>query len=332
MPETVSSAPRGVRRLAPVFALFLMSPFVAELLLGDFAIDAMWIILIVAPLYGGGALVVRETARRFGLGWPTMLLLALSYGIFEEGIVIQTLFNPNYLGLHLLRHGYLPALGISAWWTPYVLTLHTVWSISVPIAIIEALFPGRRTQPWLGKIGFGVSAALVVVGGFLIHTATRKQDPFTASNLQLLSAWIVLTLVVALALRWRRGIGRAAGSVPNVWITGAASAVWGIAFMKAPYLVQDWSLVAVQWTLDLIAFALLFTMARRAAWTSLHTLSAAGGAMLAYAYHGFGQEPVAGSKGTIDLIGNTVFAIVALVLLFLAVKKERSAKAAAREV
>ncbi|MFC7585460.1 hypothetical protein ACFQYP_18275 [Nonomuraea antimicrobica] len=45
--------------------------------------------------------------------------------------------------------------------------MHTIWSISVPIAIVESLAGPRRTTPWLGKVGLGVTAALfVAVVGF----------------------------------------------------------------------------------------------------------------------------------------------------------------------
>lgn len=318
------TSPRGFRRVAPAFALFFLSPFVAEMLLGDFAIDAIWIMFFVAPLYGGGALLVREATRRLGLGWPTLLLFALAYGILEEGVILQTLFNPNYLGLHLLSHGYVPALGMSAWWTPFVLTLHTVWSISVPIAVVETLFAERRTQPWLGNLGLGVTTLLFVLGAFLMHAGTRKQDPFSASNLQVISAWIAIAVVVGLALRWRPKTDLPSGAVPKAWIVGVIALLLGIAFMKVPYVLVNWPRAGAQWAVDLIGFGLLFVFARRAAWTSLHTLAAAGGAMLAYAYHAFGQEPVVGSKGAIDLVGNAVFAIVAIVLLILATKKERA--------
>jgi hypothetical protein len=326
--RTSSTTPRGFQRVAPAFALFFMSPFVAELLLGDFSLDATWIILVVGPLYGGGAIVVRETARRLGRGWPTILLLALAYGVFEEGIVIQTLYNPNYLGLHLLRHAYVPALGMSAWWTPFVLTLHTVWSISVPIAIVEAVFAERRTQPWLGNIGLGVSTLLFVAGGLLVHSATRKQDPFAASTVQLISTCVALVIVVVLALRCRAKAIRPAGAVPGVWVVGTVALLWGLAFMNANKFLPDWPMAGAQWALDLVAFVLLVALGRRSAWTPLHTVAAAGGVMLAYAYNGFPQEPVVGSKGTIDLVGNTLFAIIALVLLILAVKKERKLAAA----
>lgn len=323
------TAPRGFRRVAPALTLFLVAPFVAEFLLGDFAIDALWLLLVVGPLYGGGALVVRETARRLGRGWPTILLLALAYGLLEEGIVIQTLFNPNYLGLHLLRQAWIPAFGIGGWWTVFVLTLHTVWSISVPIAIVEGLYAERRNRPWLGKLGFGVSAFLLVVGGVLIRGGTRKQDPFAASAGQLLGVWIAIALVVALALRLRPGPARRTGAVPVPWLTCVAAFVWGLLFMYVNRALQGWSLAGAQLALDAAGVVLLLAYARRTAWTPVHCVAAAGGALLSYACNGFSQVPVVGSKGTVDLVGNALFAALALTLLVLALKKERKRAAAA---
>src|SRR5262249_34593485 len=96
------------RRIAPAIALFFLAPLVAEFLLGDFPLSMIGILLVLAPLYGGGAILIRETTRRAGRGWPTILTLALAYGIFEEAFTTQTLFNPNYLGLnlHLLDHAF----------------------------------------------------------------------------------------------------------------------------------------------------------------------------------------------------------------------------------
>ena len=105
-------------------------------------------------MYGGGALLVREAVRRKGYGWPSILVLGLVFAIFEEAFTTQSLFNPNYLGLnlHLLQPAYIPAIGMGAWWTIYVLTLHTVWSISTSIALTEALFP-RAARPHPGSGG-----------------------------------------------------------------------------------------------------------------------------------------------------------------------------------
>ncbi len=73
-------------------------------------------------------------------------------------------FNPHYLGLHLLNYGFVPALGIGAPWTVYVLLLHVVWSIAVPIGFVEALFPGQRHTPWLGRLGVAVTGIVYALG------------------------------------------------------------------------------------------------------------------------------------------------------------------------
>ncbi|HEU0114734.1 MAG TPA: hypothetical protein VFQ80_08655, partial [Thermomicrobiales bacterium] len=79
------SAPAGVRatlsRVAPAIGLFFLAPLVAEFLLGNVAIDALAGLIVLAPLYGGGAVLIREAPRRADRGWPSMLLLGLAYGV-----------------------------------------------------------------------------------------------------------------------------------------------------------------------------------------------------------------------------------------------------------
>src|SRR4051812_25475110 len=98
------AAPPGtlgrMRRLLPAVGLFFLAPVVAEFLLGDFPITYVAALLLLAPLYGGGPLFTRETPRRTGRGRPTMAVLALAYGVFEEGIATQSLFNPEYAHAH----------------------------------------------------------------------------------------------------------------------------------------------------------------------------------------------------------------------------------------
>ena len=62
-------------------------------------------------MYGGGALLVRELTRRSGRGGLTLLLLGAAYGVVEEGLGDMSLFNPNFLGLHLLARGRLFGIG-----------------------------------------------------------------------------------------------------------------------------------------------------------------------------------------------------------------------------
>ncbi len=99
-----------MRRILPALGLFVLAPLVAEFLLGNLPITALPALVLLAPLYGGGALLIREVARRTGRGWPTMIVLALAYGVLEEGITTMSLFNPAYVNAHLLDRGFIPNL------------------------------------------------------------------------------------------------------------------------------------------------------------------------------------------------------------------------------
>src|SRR5947209_3470482 len=88
-------------QIGPVIGLFFTAPLVAEFLLGNLPIKLLAALIVLAPMYGGGAVLIREIVRRSGRGWPSILLLGMAYGIFEEAYVTQSLFNPNYLKLNL---------------------------------------------------------------------------------------------------------------------------------------------------------------------------------------------------------------------------------------
>ena len=97
------------RKIFAVISLFLVAPLVAEYLLGDLPLKLLSALIVLAPAYGGGALLIRETARRTGRGWPTMLMLGAAYTLIGEGLVSQSLFNPDYMQKHwhLLYPAYL---------------------------------------------------------------------------------------------------------------------------------------------------------------------------------------------------------------------------------
>jgi len=75
-----------MRCLLPAIGLSLLAPLVTELLLGNLAITSLSALVVLAPLYGGGARLVREAVRWSGRGWPSIPVLALVYGVLEEGI------------------------------------------------------------------------------------------------------------------------------------------------------------------------------------------------------------------------------------------------------
>lgn len=315
----------SLRRLLPAIGLFFLAPLIAEFLLGDFPITMLGVLLVLAPMYGGGALLIRETVRRTGRGWPSILVLALAYGILEEAFTTQTLFNPNYLGLnlHLLNHAYLPVLGIGAWWTIYVLTLHTVWSISVPIALVEALVPMRVTKPWLGRIGLTVVAVLFVLDAAFMTRYAIKHDQhhFVASPTQFATSAVFVAAVAAIAFLLPRSTGRRAGAhTPSPWVVGLVALLAGSAFLLVPSRLGWWA-VGAYLALDLIVVGAVRFWSHHPGWNGLHRLALAGGAAMAYAWHAFTQTPVAGGAGVADRVGNTIFALGTLVLIAAAARK-----------
>ncbi|MBM7788257.1 hypothetical protein [Tenggerimyces flavus] len=194
-----------LRRIAPAVGLFFLSPLVAEFLLGNLSVTMLVGLVVLSLLYGGGALLVREVAHRAGLRWPSIVLLALAYGVLEEGITTQTLFNPHYYGHDLLSYGHVDVLGMGIPWTVFVLTLHTVWSISVPILVVELLVgPERRTQPWLGKVGLTVTAVLFAAGVVITTAMQLASDPFRASVPQFAGVVVAIVLLVVAAFALRR--------------------------------------------------------------------------------------------------------------------------------
>jgi hypothetical protein len=311
------------KRVAPAIGLFFVAPLVAEFLLGDLPIKMLGTLVILAPMYGGGALLIREAARRTGRGWPTIFVLAFAYAVFEEAFTTQTLFNPNYLhlNLHLLEPAYIPALGIGIWWTIFVLTLHTVWSISVSIELVEALVPNRAKTPWLGGIGLAVTGALFVLAAIASTRFEIRQDHFIASPAQFLAAAVVCVLAIIAAFRLpSRSIARSPGSVPSPWLLGAIALAAGSAFLVVPK-TWGWLAVGIYVSMDLALIGTVFVLSHRDRWNAQHRLALAGGAALAYAWHAFIQQPAVGNAGLSFRIGNAVFAAGLIVLLVIAARR-----------
>ncbi len=105
---------RAVAALRPrtwpaVLPLFVLPGITAETLTGSTPILVYltnpFSVLANTLLYGSGAIVTCELARRRGLGWISIMLLGAVYGIFEEGLVVNTWANPWLPLVCRLAHG-----------------------------------------------------------------------------------------------------------------------------------------------------------------------------------------------------------------------------------
>ena len=321
------------RSILAAVTLFFLAPLVAEFLLGDFPATWLPLLLLLAPLYGGGALLIRELTRRSGRGWPTILLLGVAYAIIEEAFTTQSLFNPDIFGLHahLLSHAWIPALGIGAWWTLFMLNVHPFWSIGVSITLAEGLYPSRARTPWLGNVGVSVAAVLFAVGIYTNTAYSLRHDPFRASLAQLLvSALLVVVFAAAAFLVPASATPPASDSLreplpaPSPWITGVAAFLLGAAVMLSPIL-WNWGAVALILAVDLAFLIGLWLFSYRSAWTPLHTLSVGAGGALVYGVHAFMQPPVVPCPKWIALASHVLFLVLVLAVVAIAVHRTRSA-------
>ena len=310
------------RNIFAVITLFLVAPLVAEYLLGDLPLKLLTALIVLAPVYGGGAVLIRDTARRAGRGWPTMLMLGAAYALIGEGLVSQSLFNPDYMNKHwhLLYIAYIPAWGIGGWWTLFMLNLHTFWSMGVSIALVEALFPAEAEAPWLGRLGDSIVAVVFVLGSAASFGIGFKQNQFVASHAQFLGAAVlsVLLTVSAFLIPARRS-RMAGGRAPSPWITGAIAFLLGLGVMNTPPK-WGWAAVGAMLTVDAVFLVLVALFSRRTGWSALHTLSLAAGGALVYGIRAFTAKPLVGGLLWMR-ISNTVLLAAAVWLTGLGARR-----------
>ena len=281
-----------LRGIGAAASLFFLAPLVAEYLLGDIPLSQLAALIALAPMYGGGAILIRETVRRSGRGWPTFILLALAYAVMEEALVSTTLFDPHYLGLSLLAYGYIPAVGTALPWLIYVLSIHVIWSMAVPIGLTEALFHDPEQKPWLGKIGLAVTCLLLAFGAIAAALFQRHNDPFRDTPAEMICSVAVILLLVVAAFRFPR---RAPTQSPRA---APVAAVAGIAFLLGSALLllygrgssAGWpwpATVLAELLADGLLIGLFWWATRMRAWNALAAWGAATGGMLVYAWYGY---------------------------------------------
>ena len=185
------------RRLSPALVLFFLSPMTAELLTGS-APPAEFFnpfsLLVLSALYGSGAILIRELAFRWRKGWPTILMLGAAYGIVEEGLMVKSFFDPQWVDLGTLGV-YGRWAGVNWVWSLGLTLFHAVWSIGIPILLVTRMLPERAAEPWVGRRMLRFLAGLLAVDvafGFFALTPYRPPAiPYLMAGLTVLLLYVL---------------------------------------------------------------------------------------------------------------------------------------------
>ncbi|MFG1737745.1 hypothetical protein ACGFLT_06955 [Micromonospora chalcea] len=343
------------RRLVPAIALLLLAPWTAECSWGGFTLTGMpFVVLVLAPMYGGAALLIRETARRLGLGWPGIALLAAAFGVVQAGLVDQSLFNPGFLDdtefadtRAAAEASLVPGPGFSARQAVDYVGNHVVLTICAPIALVESyLDAGRRTRPWLGRPGLAVAALLWLGGSLLVFADDGGRKNFLASPAQLAFATgVALALITAALLRRRHAgpspVAPAQGPTPAAPTpvlptpaptpagttpagrphaeAGPPRPVWPALVVVVAYLgstvAPGWPGVTLALALATVAAVLLTRWSRRPGWEQPHVLATGSAGLVVAAALAYTVPTYAPASPAAALVGDVAISVVVLLLV-----------------
>jgi hypothetical protein len=202
---TSGDEPGRLRRAvaSPVLLILLVAPFFGEGLSGSSPPLQLLLpgnLAFMAALYGCGALVCREVAHRFGLGFAGLALLGVAYAVWEEALVDRYWFLPRFW-----RDSGIGTYSVT-WHTNVLLAVHlTVFhaaiSICASVLVVEWLVPRARHRPWVGRPGL-VLAGLVLAGTPIVYGEFDQRPPIPV----LVAAAVLLAVVVLTAFLAGRGL------------------------------------------------------------------------------------------------------------------------------
>lgn len=178
--------------------------------------------IVLNLLYGGAAVLVRETVVRLQRGLGSIVIFGLAYGIVNEGLASKGLFDPNFYAVAqfgLLGAG--RAYGVNWAWAAGICAFHALMSIALPIVLTQAAFPGyerRLTTP-------AYLLLLACFGGdvvILYHVVNATQTPaiaLLASTLTVIGLFCIaaIRLPNAPAPTWAKQTGP-----PMAFVQGVA--------------------------------------------------------------------------------------------------------------
>lgn len=315
--------PAGRRRAA--LTLVVLTPLVAELALGSTPLHLAFLVLLWLPIYGAGVLLIREAVRRCGGRWPSLVLLGVAYELVEDGLGLQALSSPR---LYDAAQWGPRLFGLNTTYWEANVAYHVVFSVLIPIALTDLLFPGLRNRPYLRRGGLVGAAVCAVLGVLLLRVSVPpSQDPGYTAPLWVLagclSAVAVLAFVALRVLPGRPASRPVDGGVPSAPMIGGFALLATVAYLALTFPPEHgrqpagtqglWVLLPMAVAVAVAACALWLVdrWSRTSRWSDRNRLWLIGGALLAHT--GVGAFVVA--RTTLDRWGLVGIAVLTVLLL-----------------
>ncbi len=159
-----------------------------------------------------------------------------------------------------------------------------------------------------------------LLGGLLIRSGSRATGNYRTSVAQLVGTVLVALALILAALY----VGRSTPTSVRPWaaprplLVGAGAFILSSLFIAVP---EDWLGVALAVVLLIAASVVVAGLSRLAGWRDRHRLAVAGGALLTYAWAAFVVAEMRGNTDAVNLAGNVIFAVGALSLLAVAMRR-----------
>jgi len=272
-----------MKRLLPPVLLFFLAPAIGELLSGS-APPAEFFspfgLVILTVLYGGGAILARELKIRWRKGWLSLLVLGAAYGIIEEGLMVKSFFDPNWMDIGILGT-YGRWLGINWVWSLELTIYHAIISIAIPIQLTELIFPGRKEDTWINRpvlITLSILFVTDIIFGYFALTPYRPNI-----IIYLLTMVVVLGIIIVAHRLPTQPFAPRQIPARNpfwFWLTGFLGTVvffilfWGLPNTNLHAVIT--MLLATGLSL-LLAWIILRMSGNASAWAEKHRLALVGG-------------------------------------------------------
>ncbi|MGQ9624674.1 MAG: hypothetical protein ACUVUF_05345 [Candidatus Bathycorpusculaceae bacterium] len=235
-------------KLPPSLVLFILAPAIGELLSGSSPPLEFFnpiVFLLLASLYGSGAILMRELKIRWKKDFRALLLLGAAYGILEEGLMVKSFFDPQWVDLGVLGV-YGRWMGVNWVWTEMLIIYHAVFSITIPTVLVELAYPERKGDRWIGKRIFaGLAALLTFVTALGYFFLTPYIPPLTHYSLAIFAMFLFIYIAYKIPSEKQKAREKKANKPKLFWIAGLVSTIiffllfWaGPSFIKNPIVLM----------------------------------------------------------------------------------------------